>query len=374
MADRAQKILGPVLKSRQFAPAYYFHGDDDFRKELALRHLLDAAVDPATRDFNCDVRRGAELGPEELGSLVGTPPMMAERRAVVVRDVPALKKDARAALERALAHPAPDCLLVLVAPAGAKPEKALCEGAVEVPFEPLREAELPEWIAKWARRELGATVTPEAAALLAGAVGNDLHQLAQELDKLASYASGHAASGQATAAGAGEGTTIDEAAVAAVVGVRRGETLGDLLDAVARRDARAAAGLVPHVLAQPKASAVTVVMALSTQMLAVAWGQARRADGVPAHVLGGWNGPDTFAALLKEASSAYVGRSWGDAMKAWVQAVDRWSPAALDRALQLCLDADAALKETRLSNDEQLLTGLVLALCALDARPATRAA
>jgi DNA polymerase-3 subunit delta len=359
MADRASKALAPALKHRDFAPAYYFHGDDDFRKELALRHLLDAVVDPATRDFNCDTRRGAELDAEQLASLLGTPPMMAERRAVVVRDVTALRKDARAALERALRHPSPDVVLVMLAPAGAKPEKVLCDGAVEVPFEPLREADLPDWIVRWARRELRATVTAPAAALLAGAVGNDLHQLAQELDKLCSYASGQPGA-------AADGTpVIDEGAVAAVVGVRRGETLADLLDAVARQDVGVAVGLVPHVLAQPKASAVTVVMALSTQMLALAWGQARRAEGASASAL-----VNEFFGLLKESSSAYLGRPWGDATRAWAQAVDRWSAPALDRALQLLLDADHALKETRLSNDEQLLTGLVLALCALEPRGA----
>src|SRR3712207_5236391 len=112
------------LKEQSFAPAYYIYGDEDLLKDDAVRALVDAAVDPATRDFNLDVRRGAELDAEALLSLVGTPPMMADRRAVVVRDVPALKKDARQALERYLARPSADTVLVLVAPAGAKDDKA----------------------------------------------------------------------------------------------------------------------------------------------------------------------------------------------------------------------------------------------------------
>jgi DNA polymerase-3 subunit delta len=38
---------------------------------------------------------------------------------------------------------------------------------------------------------------------------------------------------------------------------------------------------------------------------------------------------------------------------------------ALDRALALLLSADVALKETKLSSEEQLLATLVLSLCAL---------
>jgi DNA polymerase-3 subunit delta len=57
-------------------------------------------------------------------------------------------------------------------------------------------------------------------------------------------------------------------------------------------------------------------------------------------------------------------------VSAWVAAVDRWTAPALDRALSLLLDADLALKETRVSSDEQLLGTLVLSLCALPGAPA----
>ena len=44
-----------------FAPAYYFHGEDDYLKNEELRRLIDAAVDPATRDFNFETLRGADI-------------------------------------------------------------------------------------------------------------------------------------------------------------------------------------------------------------------------------------------------------------------------------------------------------------------------
>ncbi len=358
----AHKALNTALAAGIFAPVYYFHGDDDYQKDDAARQLLAAAVDPATRDFNLETLRGAEAEAGALGSLLGTPPMMADRRAVVLRDPAALKKDARAALDRYLERPAADTVLLMIAPAGAKPAPALAAraGAGAFEFAPLREDRLLRWIAHHAATALGARVTPEAARLLQEAVGNDLPQLAAELDKLASYAEGNAP-GRARPGGA---LTIDEDAVAAVVGVRRGETLADLLDAVARQDAGAAVGLVPHVLSLPKSSAVTAVMALATQTLALAWGEARRTRGVSGGALAG-NGPDGYMTLLKELGNAYTGRPWGEAVRAWTGAVDRWTAPALDRALDLLLDADVALKETGVSSDAQLLSTLVLALCAL---------
>jgi DNA polymerase-3 subunit delta len=287
--------------------------------------------------------------------------MLAERRVVVLRDPAALKKDARQRLDRYLARPLADLLLLLVAPAGAKADKGLQQAAGPAAFEfaPLSEDRVSRWIVHHVKEMHNVTITSEGTQLLQGAVGNDLQQLAAELDKLTSYVAGGAG------AGSNEAPVIDEAAVTAVVGVRRGETLGDLLDAVARRDARAAVALVPHVLDLPKSSAVTAVMALATQTLAIAWGQARRARGVSPAALGAFAGPDSFMTLLKEQSSSYVGRPWGEAIRAWTAAVDRWSPEALDRALALLLEADVALKETKLSSEEQLLTTLVLSLCAL---------
>lgn len=365
----AHKALNAALKTGTFAPVYYFYGDDDYQKDAAARLLVDAAVDPATRDFNLEQRRGPELSAESVDALLATPPMLAERRVVVVRDPAAMKKDARAVLDRSLARPASDTVLILVAPAGAKADRALQQAAGTGAFEfaPLTEDRLPRWITHHAEQVLGVAVTPDAARLLQAAVGNDLQQLTAELDKLASYVAG--ADGAA-----GGARTIDEDTVAAIVGVRRGETLGDLLDAVARQDAPVAAALVPHVLGLPKSNAVTVVMALATQTLALAWGQARRARGVLPATLGGFGGPDSFMTLLKEQGAAYTGRPWGEAVRTWTAAVDRWTPAALDRALALLLEADAALKETRLSSDEQLLTGLVLALGTPDAPAHQRAA
>lgn len=353
MSVAAQRAFHKSLRERKFAPVYLVQGDDEYLKEDAVRQLIAAAVDPATRDFNLETRRGSEIDAGALGSLLDTPPMMADRRVVVIRDLAGLRKDARATLDRYLMKPAPDTVLALVSSGdGAKVDKSISAVALCVTFDPLSEDRVPRWIEHHATSELGTTITAGAIALLHEAVGNDLPALCAELDKLASYANG------------GE---IGEEAVAAVVGVRRGETMGDLLDAVLERDAHSALELLPHVLAQPKTSAVTIVMALGTQTLAVAWARTLRDRGTPMGQL-----YNELFDLLKQSGGAFTGRSWGDAVKAWTRAVERWTSPELDAALDRLLDADAALKETRLSSDEQLLTTLVLALCG--ATGATRGA
>jgi len=341
MASAGERALHSALRLRVFDPVYVLFGDDEFRKDAAVRDLVEAAVDPSTRDFNLEVRRGSELSPETLDALLGTPPMLAERRVVVIRDVDKLKKDARAMLGRYLARPASDLLVILVAPAGAKLDKELSQCGVAVEFEPLTGERLPRWVSYHADHALGRTITPEAVALLIEATGPDLTQLALELEKLASFAS----------------DAIDEHAVSEVVGVRRGESLGDLLDAVAAKDTAQALALLPGVLQQPKTTAVSIVMNLTTQTLALAYGVAARERGTPARAL-----YNEYMTLLRE-SGAFPGRPWGEAVNAWTKHTERWGASDLDAALEALLQTDAALKETRLSSPEQLLTTLVLRLC-----------
>ena len=348
MASAGEKALHAALKKRVFDPVYYLHGEDDFLKDQAVRDLVDAAVDPSTRDFNLEIRRAGEVDAESLDALLSTPPMLAERRVVVLRDVEKLKKNARALLDRHLARPAPDTVLVLVAPSGAKADKALSEHATTVEYAPLTGDRLPRWVTYHAQHTLGRTITPDAVALLVEAVGGDLAQLAVELEKLASYAT----------------DTIDERAVAEIVGVRRGESLGDLLDAVAARDTGVALQLIPIVLQLPKTTAVSIVMALTVQTLALGYGAATLAAGTSPRSLF-----NELMALLKD-TGAFPHRPWGEAVNAWTKHASRWTADDIDAALRALLATDAALKETRLSSPEQLLTTLVLALCGTASRRA----
>jgi DNA polymerase-3 subunit delta len=347
MSASSLKTLRDAIKRRSFDGAYYVLGEDDYQKDDAVRQLIEAALEPETRDFNLDMRRGPDLEAETLGVLLSTPPMMAERRVIVIREVGALRKDARKVLDQYLNNPASDLLLLMIGAAGSKADLSLSGSSTPLQFDPLTGDRIPKWITLRATTQLGLKITESAIELLQAAVGSDLHQLAGELEKLASYIEGH-------------GQEISEEAVAAVVGVRRGETQSDLLDAVADRNAARALGLVPHVLAQPKTTAVSIVMALSTQMLAISWGRARMDEGLSRSRLA-----QEYFDLLKE-TGAFTGRPWGSATAVWARAAERWSPESLDRALEFLLEVDVALKESRVSSEEQLLSTVVLSLCAAD--------
>ena len=94
---------------------YLLHGDNDFLKDEKVRDLIARLSDPGTRDFNLDQVRGGDVDGARLASILDALPMMADRRVVVVRDIGALKKDARAVLDRYLTRPSKETVLVLVA-------------------------------------------------------------------------------------------------------------------------------------------------------------------------------------------------------------------------------------------------------------------
>ena len=342
-ADPALKTLHDALKKGRFDGAYYICGEDEFRKEDATRKLSAAAIEPAMRDFNMEVRRGSDFDARSLDAALSALPMLADRRIVVIRDASTLKKDARKVLDQYLEKPSPDVMVLIVETAGGKTDKDLLSRSTPLEFSFLSADRIPAWIRDHTSTQLGMKITAQAVDLLQSAVGTDLHQLVAELDKLASYA---------------HGREIEESDVSAVVGVKRGETMADFLDQVAARNATRALDLLPHVLAQPKTSGVQLVMALATQTIALAWGKARIDEGLSQTRLQG-----EYFGFLKQAGSAFTGRSWGSAAQAWAQAVSRWSHASLDRALGALLEADIALKETKFSSEEQIVATLVLSMC-----------
>ena len=346
-ANAAQKALFNAIEKRAFDPAYHFAGDDDFRKNEALQLLVGAAVDPATRDFNYEARRGSEISGETLGSILGTPPMLAERRVVVVRDAGSLKKDAKSAVEDYLRRPSPDVVLVLVQPSGEKPDPKFGPATL-VLFEPISGPQLSRWIAMRAEHQ-GTKISAGAAELLQSSIGNDLPQLNIEIEKLATYTSG---------------AEIDEAAVAAIVGVRREESLTALLDAVGNRDAAAALRILPGLLEQPKSSGVFIVMTLGMQVLGTGFARARLANRVPPQRLSG-----EIMNMIKE-SGGYPGRSWTEAAHAWITAAPKWPTDHLFSAAIALHWADRALKESGRTTEEGILQSAILAMCQTQGRRA----
>ncbi len=172
---------------------FFLHGDDEFRKDEAVRVLVDAHLDPSTRDFNLDVLSAGEVDRERLASVLATPPMMAEWRVVVVRGVEALASSpgARELLTELAANPPAGLTAVLVAsiPKGSSARfwKDLKSRARAMELAPLSPDDVPGWLLERSTQSLGVRLEEDAALALAQAVAFDLGVLVQELEKLGSF-------------------------------------------------------------------------------------------------------------------------------------------------------------------------------------------
>lgn len=173
---------------------FFLYGDDSYRKDEAARSLVDFHVDEGTRDFNLDVLRGSDVDVEALARILATPPMMAARRVVLIRDAEAFASSPRARdviLELA-ENPPPDLTCVLVAriPDGSKAKfyRDLKRSTHSIEFPAITEADVPGWLMEFAKDNHSIDLDEDAARALGGAIGVDLGILVQEMAKLAGLA------------------------------------------------------------------------------------------------------------------------------------------------------------------------------------------
>ncbi len=349
MGEFSADALFREIRTGAVEPVYYLHGEEDVLKDEAVRAIADRVLEPSTRDFNLDQPDPAGLDAERLHALLNTPPMLAERRLVILRGLAPLRRKSRArdVLLRYIAAPSPATVLVLIDPPrdkpGDKPDPDLQRHAAWCALDRLPPASVARWIARRAEG-LGLALEPDAAAHLATVLDGSLGGIAQELDKLRSAVAGRPAA---------------RADVESLVGVRHGETLPDLVAAALERRAAEAARLVTLVLMQPGVTGVRIVMALGTALVGTALARAELDRGTA---------PGRLAAVLfghLRAARPFGLGDWKATTADWARWAGAWRAAELRVALRMTLAADHALKETRLSSDAGIVTGLVLGWAAI---------
>ena len=172
---------------------FYLHGEDAFRKEQVVNALVDAHLDAATQDFNLDQLRGTETDIETVASVMATPPMMAEWRVVVVREVEgfASGKKARETMLEVVRNPPPGLALILscTVPRGSRAKfyRDLSSFSHSVEFKTFTSADVPGWLINRAQEAYSVEIEVEAAQALSSAIGTNLGVLDRELEKLADF-------------------------------------------------------------------------------------------------------------------------------------------------------------------------------------------
>jgi DNA polymerase III delta subunit len=265
---------------------------------------------------------------EQFASVLGTPPMMAEWRVVLLREAQALagSPKARALLLETAASPPPGlALIILCTPpvkSGARFYTDLEKATRSMGFATPHPNDLPAWLMEWSRDSFGIGLEEDAARLLAQAVGADLSILARELEKLVSVV--------------GEGKTITRRDVeAAGTSVPR-QDRWEWFDFVgAGRFADALRGL--PILLEHGETGVGLTIGLGTHLLRI--GLARDGGG--------------------QALEPVLGRNQRWLVRKYVEQSRRWSEEELRTALHGLLTVDRLLKASKLPSEHLLESWLL---------------
>ena len=172
---------------------YIFHGEDDHKKNETLTQLLGRLGDQGMLDLNT-TRFSGQVSLSDLRQAVDTIPFLAPARVVIVDDL-FVTNPGKAYMEELLSFlpKVPDSTRLLFLESqvlrGNHPVITLAnrdEQGLERSF-PLPEGnQVDRWILRQAQKK-GGEVSPRAAHLLASIIGNDLHILDNELEKLVVY-------------------------------------------------------------------------------------------------------------------------------------------------------------------------------------------
>jgi len=325
-----------------FGPAYYFFGPEDILKDEAARALIGRVLDPGARDFNLDQCSAAQLDPEGLHTALNTLPMLSDRRVVLIRDVEQWKRKpaARKVLLTYLANPSQSTVVILVQGSqdtDADPE--LTRGCHAVSFESLAPERVVRWIEHRGKGQ-GVGFGPGAAKHLAAAAEYQLGPICSELEKLAALGSSV--------------VSVDQ--VADLVGLRHGETAGDLVAAAMSGETAKAARLLGPVLDLAGMSGVKLLTQLGTALVGVALARSHLERGSRGSAL-----QRVVFNSIRAARPFGLG-SWTDTAAQWSRWAADWPLARLHHGLAAALKADRALKETRISDERGVLLDLILEL------------
>lgn len=220
-------IIEGLKKGKELSPVFYFYGDS-YLIEETVQDIKARALSSSFRDMNYHWFDAKEADADDIISIAQTFPVMSQKRLIVINRAGAFTKSQQGALLSYIKNPAPTTCLVFIAD---KIDKRLGffseldKANYLFYLKPLSDAELPLWIKKVAEG-FGKKIADDAIGAILEAVGDELMDIKQEIDKLALFV--------------GERSNIMIEDVKMAVTNGRVDTVFDLADSIGRKDLRKA--------------------------------------------------------------------------------------------------------------------------------------
>jgi DNA polymerase III subunit delta len=191
MDSNVKKILTD-LRASKYAPVYFLEGEETFYIDQIADFVEKNALSEAEKGFNQVVVYGKDAPMATILTHARRFPMMAQRQVVIVKeaqDIPDLNKETGSKLLLDyLNKPVPSTVLVFCHKHKTLDKrrelgKRIGQLSVCVSTKKMYDNQLPEFIDEYAK-DKKIPMESQAIQALCEFVGNDLHRLANEIDKL----------------------------------------------------------------------------------------------------------------------------------------------------------------------------------------------
>jgi DNA polymerase-3 subunit delta len=190
--DAAVKKILSDIKGRKFAPVYFLQGEETFYIDKVSDLIESSVLTEAEKGFNQVVVYGKDATMATILTHARRFPMMSERQVVIVKeaqDIQDLGKEIGGKLLLDyLSKPVPSTVLVFCHKNKSLDKrkelgKKIDQLTVCITGKKLYDNQLPEFVTEYAA-DKKISIDDRAVMALCEYVGNDLHRLANEVDKL----------------------------------------------------------------------------------------------------------------------------------------------------------------------------------------------
>jgi DNA polymerase-3 subunit delta len=191
--DAGVKKIITDLKGNKYAPVYFLQGEETYYIDLIADYVEKNALTEAEKGFNQVIIYGKDVTMATILTHARRFPMMAERQVVIVKEaqeIQDLNKEIGAKLLLDyLVKQVPSTVLVFCHKNKSLDKrrelgKKIDQYAVTVNTKKLYDNQLPEFVREYVQDKKIA-IDDRAIQVLCEYVGNDLHRLTNEIDKLA---------------------------------------------------------------------------------------------------------------------------------------------------------------------------------------------
>lgn len=254
MDASVRKILVD-LKAKKYAPVYFLQGEETYYIDLISDYIEGHVLSDGEKGFNQVVVYGKDVTMATVLTHARRFPMMAERQVVIVKeaqDIQDINKEmGPKLLLDYLTKAVPSTVLVFCHKNKSLDKrkelgKKIDQLAVTITTKKVYENQLPEFVS-WVASERKIHMDDRAVQALCEFVGNDLHRLANEIDKLI------------ISLAPGESITAER--VMSQVGVSKEYNIFELQKAILHRDALLANKIVNYFESNTKKNPMIPVVA-----------------------------------------------------------------------------------------------------------------